>query len=334
MKLNGEEEILEKLETAWKNGEQTFTLFTSGSTGSPKKQELKRELLIWSAEQTRKHFIQSSSLKQLIVLPLTKAGGFMQWVRSKVWDAEIYLLAPCANPMLAYHGDARIVSLTPHQLFHILESEESKERLSQFETVLIGGAPLSAALEFKILNTWPKVHFVHTFGMTETYSHFAGRTLGEEQYVCIDETQIRTTNEDQLEISNPTTVFQWLNTKDRVEIIGENTFKWLGRSDFTINSGGLKIQIEDIEAQICEQFQLTENDFCCWFEEDQALGQKLIMLLKKDIISSENLPNFEKQLKENLGIMAPKNIHIVNELILTESGKIDRRGSYQFNRFC
>ena len=334
MKLEGGEEILEKLETAWTNGESTFELFTSGSTGRPKKQELRRELLIWSAEQTRKHFIQSSSLKQLIVLPLTKAGGFMQWVRSKVWDAEIDVLAPCANPMLTYHGDARIVSLTPHQLFHILEAKESTERLSKFETVLIGGAPLSNALEIKILNTWPKVHFVHTFGMTETYSHFAGRTLGEEHYLCIDETQIRTTNEDQLEISNPTTEFQWLNTRDRVEIIRENTFKWLGRSDFTINSGGLKIQIEDIEAQICEQFQLPENEFCCWYEEDQALGQRLIMLLKTEIIHNSNLPNFEKELKAKLGILAPKNIHIVNQLILTESGKIDRRGSYQFTRFC
>jgi len=334
MKLEGGEEILEKLETAWTNGESTFELFTSGSTGRPKKQELKRELLIWSAEQTRKHFIQSSSLKQLIVLPLTKAGGFMQWVRSKVWDAEIDVLAPCANPMLTYHGDARIVSLTPHQLFHILEAKESTERLSKFETVLIGGAPLSNAFENKILKTLPKVHFVHTFGMTETYSHFAGRTLGEEHYLCIDETQIRTTNEDQLEISNPTTEFQWLNTRDRVEIIRENTFKWLGRSDFTINSGGLKIQIEDIEAQICEQFQLPENEFCCWYEEDQALGQRLIMLLKTEIIHNSNLPNFEKELKAKLGILAPKNIHIVNQLILTESGKIDRRGSYQFTRFC
>jgi O-succinylbenzoic acid--CoA ligase len=334
MKLNGEEEILEKLETAWNNGDQTFTLFTSGSTGSPKKQELKRELLIWSAEQTRKHFIQSTSWKQLIALPLTKAGGFMQWVRSKVWDAEIDVLAPCANPMLTYSGDARIISLTPHQLFHILESEESIERLSQFETVLIGGAPLSAALEIKILNTWPKVHFVHTFGMTETYSHFAGRTLGEKHYLSIDQTQIRTSNEGQLEISNPTTNFDWLNTKDRVEIIGENTFKWLGRSDFTINSGGLKIQIEDIEAQICEHFQITENDFCCWFEEDQALGQKLIMLLKKEIISSNSLANFEKQIKEKLGILAPKSIHLLDQLIFTESGKIDRRASFQYTRFC
>jgi O-succinylbenzoic acid--CoA ligase len=117
--------------------------------------------------------------------------------------------------------------------------------------------------------------------------------LGEKHYVCIDQTQIRTSKEGQLEISNPTTNFDWLNTKDRVEILGENTFKWMGRSDFTINSGGVKIQIEDVEAQIYEQFQLSENDFCCWFEEDQALGQKLIMLLKKDIISSKNLPNFE-----------------------------------------
>jgi acyl-CoA synthetase (AMP-forming)/AMP-acid ligase II len=137
-----------------------------------------------------------------------------------------------------------------------------------------------------------------------------------------------------LSFESTTTNFDWLNTKDRVEILGENTFKWMGRSDFTINSGGVKIQIEDIEAQICEQFQLSENDFCCWFEEDQALGQKLIMLLKKEIISSNSLANFEKQIKEKLGILAPKSIHLLDQLIFTESGKIDRRACFQYSRFC
>lgn len=325
---------IEDLDKAWREGAETFTLFTSGSTGEPKPQFLQRDLLVWSAEQTRKHFIQSSSLKQLIALPLSKAGGFMQWVRSKVWESEIEIIEPSSNPMLAYSGDARIVSLTPHQLFHILESSESVARLSGFETILIGGAPLSATLENRILKLLPGLHVVHTFGMTETYSHFAGRTLGESNYRCIDQTEIRVDENSQLEISNPTTQFQWLNTRDRVEITGNNTFIWKGRSDFTINSGGLKIQIEDVEAQICEQFQLPENTFCCWFEEDEALGQKLIMLLKSDALSSNEVRNLELELKEKLKIQSPKKVYLIDQLIFTESGKIDRRGSYQFTRFC
>ena len=325
---------VESLEEAWREGAETFTLYTSGSTGEPKPQVLQRDLLIWSAEQTRKHFVKSLSLKQLIALPLSKAGGFMQWIRSKVWNSEIEIIEPSSNPMLSYRGDARVVSLTPHQIFHVLEDSESIARLSQFETILIGGAPLSAALENRVLKLLSSVHVVHTFGMTETYSHFAGRTLGESHYRCIDQTAIRIDENSQLEISNPTTHFQWLNTRDRVEISGENTFVWMGRTDFTINSGGLKIQIEDVEAQICEQFQLPENTFFCWFEEDEALGQKLIMLLKSNALSSNEVRNLELQLKEKLNLQSPKKVYLIDQLIFTESGKIDRRGSYQFTRFC
>jgi len=334
MKVEGGEFRVESLEEAWRKGAETFTLFTSGSTGEPKPQVFQRNLLIWSAEQTRKHFIRSSSLKQLIALPLNKAGGFMQWVRSKVWRSEIEVIEPSSNPMLEYSGNARIVSLTPHQLYNILESSESVERLAMFETVLVGGAPLSAALENRIIKLLPGLHVVHTFGMTETYSHFAGRTLGENQYHCIDQTEIRIDENNQLEINNPTTQNQWLNTRDRAEITGNNTFVWKGRSDFTINSGGIKIQLEDVEAQISEQFQLSENAFCCWFEEDEVFGQKLIMLLKSNALVAGEVINLEDRLKEKLGLKAPKKVYPVNQLIFTESGKIDRRGSYQFTRFC
>lgn len=325
---------VESLDREWREGVENFTLYTSGSTGVPKPQVLQRDLLIWSAQQTQKHFIRSSSLKQLIALPLNKAGGFMQWVRSKVWQSEIEVIEPSSNPMLSYQGDACIVSLTPHQLFHILESFESVERLSKFETVLIGGAPLSANLENRILTLLKGVHLVHTFGMTETYSHFAGRTLGETHYRCIDQTSLRTDANEQLEINNPTTQNHWLNTRDKVELTGNNTFIWKGRSDFTINSGGIKIQLEEVEAQISEQFQLPENSFCCWFEENEALGQMLIMILKYDAWGSNIVSNLEVQLKEKLNLQSPKKVYVIDQLIFTESGKIDRRSSFQYIRFC
>jgi len=39
-------------------------------------------------------------------------------------------------------------------------------------------------------------------------------------------------------------------TNDRVELIGSNRFRWLGRWDRVINSGGVKLMPEKIEADL------------------------------------------------------------------------------------
>lgn len=316
----GADLIPEDWNSKW-NQNQAFILHTSGSTGTPKQWILQSEWIQWSAWQTRKHFIRTQNFHQLIALPLDKVGGFMQWARAKTWQTPFDIITPKANPLLNYTGNAAITSFTPMQIEHILDQNESSKKLAQFESILIGGGPISKELEEHLLQKYSHIHWVHTFGMTETYSHFAGRTLGENAYHTVDDTEIEVNNTG-LILRNPVTQNMWLQTHDSVKIINSKEFIWLGRTDFTINSGGVKIQLEEVENEIQKQTQWSLQDFFCWWQEDVILGQRLVLITKKHVRVPENW-RFSSRYFE------PKNRYILDNFKYSNTGKILRKDSFE-----
>lgn len=189
----------------WELGDTHFSLTTSGSTGEPATIEHSRAALQWSAESTfETWFTHSNQLVenpqltpiQLCILPLNKAGGFMQLIRSAIWNMPIWIGPASANPFteselaLIKNGEVipfspelwnqykpNILSITPMQLQLALKSETGREILNQMHTVLIGGQAMDLQLEKQILEAFPNTRWIHTFGSTETASHFAGRIL-------------------------------------------------------------------------------------------------------------------------------------------------------------
>jgi len=319
---NSNQQFAQLFFEGWEQQLPTFELSTSGSTGKPKPILLEREKLIWSAKKTfEAYFTRSINKYQLCCIPVQKVGGFMQLVRSAVWETPIDVVEPSSNPLLDYHGRAAIVSLTPMQIVKILETPISAETLNQFHTVLIGGGQISPEIEKILLENYPDTRWIHTFAMTETYSHFAGRFLGETTYKTLPETEISISEQGTLQVRNFLTDGEWMQTNDLVEIIDSQHFIWLGRQDFTINSGGVKIQLEEVEKEIAAQTNWKETEFCCWYENDEMLGQKLIL-----ITTQKNVPqewNFSNTYYK------PKVIYTISELNFTETGKINRAKSLE-----
>lgn len=313
-------EQFKELDEKWESDQPIF-ISTSGSTGKPKLLKFEKKLMQWSAKQTLKHCIKGISLKQLIAIPIDKAGGLMQWARAKTWNSNFDYLKPTSNPLLNYTGNAKITSLTPMQLAVIIDSPESHPVIQQFETILIGGGELSQEIEKKAVRISPNTEWIHTFGMTETYSHFAFRLFGEEYFNLIDETEIKISSNGLL-VKNPCTMNEWIQTNDLVTIFDNNTFKWEGRIDFTINSGGIKIQLETIENLIHKHLGWPINSFFCWWKADSTLGQKLIVCTLKQNSNPENwdfLPKYNE----------PKEIVILPQISFTNTGKILREKSFQ-----
>ncbi len=154
----------------WENENSSFLIETSGSTDKPKTIELKKEYLIWSANQSSKIIDLNTFTKILCCIPIDKIGGFIQMARAKVWNKEIEIIKPKTNPLDNYEGNADFISLTPHQLNVILDNEKSKQKLVQFKIVLIGGSFISQYINYKLLE-FKNTIFYHTYGMTEKYSH-------------------------------------------------------------------------------------------------------------------------------------------------------------------
>lgn len=310
----------------WDSGDESFTLTTSGTTGTPKNWELHRNALVWSAESTKNTWLtQQNSLAQDCFLPVNKAGGFMQLVRSKVWNAPINIYSASANPLLEQDPTNPITSFTPMQLANILSHKESMQKLKSYAVILIGGQAITADLESKLLDVCsPKALLIHTFGSTETASHFAGRILnkvGNPLFQITLGTEIKTNPiTQQLEIKNPTTQNQWLTTNDLVEIVNDNQFIWLGRKDLIINSGGVKIQIEVLENQIALLTGWPLGTFYVKAKLHPELGECVALYtlhqIDKDLleIQLQGLPKFHH----------PKHMEMVNKIPLTETGKVKR----------
>jgi o-succinylbenzoate---CoA ligase len=115
-------------------------------------------------------------------------------------------------------------------------------------------------------------------------------------------------------------------TNDVVEIKPSGHFKWLGRIDNTINTGGIKVIPEIIEDRIRRFFeqQNIKNKFLISSRPDPLLGNKIVLLIEGDLkeVSQETL---KSNLREILPLYeAPKEIYTGIRIVLTENGKINR----------
>ena len=109
----------------------------------------------------------------------------------------------------------------------------------------------------------------------------------------------------------------WIQTEDIVQLEGDKSFIWKGRRDFVINSGGLKISPETIEA-ILHSF--IPQPFLVTYLPDKKLGQRIILITEKEAF------------REAFDMIAnkfhrPKECYVLDQLEYTASGKIDRNAS-------
>ena len=112
--------------------------------------------------------------------------------------------------------------------------------------MLIGGSPVSENLREKITNKTSGVF--ETYGMTETVSHVAVKNLsaGETLFESIPGITFKDSL-GCLEINAPFISKTPIKTNDKVELLSDTQFKWVGRNSLTINSGGIKFNPEKIE---------------------------------------------------------------------------------------
>lgn len=309
----------------WKSEDNTlFKVSTSGSTGKPKEIVLEKKWMIWSAQQT----IQTLDLNEekiLCCLPLQSVGGLMMLARAAYLQCEATILEPSIRPLkkITLEHDFTFVSLTPLQIHTILENQEDTEKLSRFKNVLIGGASLPLEIEEKLQSFTN--NFWHSFGMSETYSHIALRKVNginkQSSFYPFKGVNVLKEQDDSLTIGVPF-YKELLYTNDIIELREDNSFVIVGRKDFIINSGGMKINPEELEENIIKSGILGPNCFVISSLQDKLLGQKIVLV--------HTIPNLDKKsLVEKLRLnfkpsLVPKEIVYFNQLPFTHSGKISR----------
>jgi O-succinylbenzoic acid--CoA ligase len=116
-------------------------------------------------------------------------------------------------------------------------------------------------------------------------------------------------------------------TNDLVEFVTPSTFRWLGRADNIINTGGVKVIPEKIEASIeliLDEFNISRRFFIAGLP-DPMLGQSVTLIMEGDSLPVHIQEQLLKKMMELLDrYERPKSIHYVSKFNTTDTGKINK----------
>ncbi|ALJ01520.1 hypothetical protein DC20_16495 [Rufibacter tibetensis] len=317
----------------WLQGVQEYPVQTSGSTGAPKLIELSRDRMEASAQRTLRIFDLQPEDKVLVCMNTEYIAGMMMLVRGFVGKLHVTIIEPIGNPLASVDPEAEFdfVAMVPLQLQTILEQTPDKvSKLNQMKAILLGGAPVGKALEMAVQVL--KVPVFQSYGMTETVSHIAVRRLnGHEKtdyYTAPPEVFLGTDRRGCLTISADVTGGDTIVTNDLVELLENNSFRWLGRADHTVNSGGVKVQLEKVESALGEALAdmgISRRFFAAALP-DEALGERLIAVLEGSPLTDVEETNLKGKLSKSLSkYEIPKQFGYLPRLPETATGKLDRR---------
>jgi O-succinylbenzoic acid--CoA ligase len=306
----------------WISDDPFIEVKTSGSTGSPKWINIEKDKMIQSALMTGRFFKLKKNDKVLLCLPVEFIAGKMMVVRSFVLRLNLIVKKPTGNPLEETNELVDFAAMTPMQVSNILSEKTGVEKLNKIAKLIIGGADIHPELlqNIRLLKneTW------QTYGMTETITHVAVRKLnppGEtEFYHALPGVKFEQDERDCLIIQAPHLSETKVITNDIVKLIRKTTFKFIGRYDNVINSGGIKLSPEEIEEKLNP---FLSYRFIVAGIPDEKLGQKLILVIEgresvpislQDLAAKANLAKFE----------TPKQIIYTSPFPTTDNGKIIR----------
>lgn len=300
---------------AWQQ-DLSFDFQSSGSTGAPKKIQFTKAQLITSATASIKALQLDQHTKALVCLPLTSVGGLLQLARALLANFELYIDLPSSRPLQNFEPSINFISMVPTQLQQSLEHEALK--ISRIEKILIGGAPLEASLIERCRAQ--QIALIQSYGMTETLSHVALRHVGHEVsevFKAIEGVHFEQA-QNCLTIHYPALLDAPLYTNDLVNLIDKEHFEWIGRADFAINSGGMKIIPEQLEKTLST---VLSHPFFVTAVPDEKWGSVVGLVMEGEAVDLGLDWN-------SLGLTAaaiPKKIAFISRFQRTQTLKIKRQ---------
>ncbi|NEU83812.1 2-succinylbenzoate--CoA ligase, partial [Nostoc sp. UIC 10630] len=304
---------------------------TGGSSGQIKFAIHTWETLISSVQGFTEYF-QIKQVNSFCVLPLYHVSGLMQFMRSFTTAGKLAIQpfkAVESGQIFNIEQSEFFISLVPTQLQRLLQNPELTEWLSQFNTVLLGGAPAWNELLEKA--RFHRIRLAPTYGMTETASQiatlkpddFLGGKISSGQILPHAKVTIRNQQGEILnynQIGNITIHAQSLalgyypktrenQTDFQVDDLGfldnQGHLNIIGRNSDKIITGGENIYPAEIESAI--QSTQMVADICVIGIPDKNWGQALtaiyipkksdtsalkIQILLKDKLSKFKIPKY------------------------------------------
>ena len=303
---------LEDFFSEWNNDRDRVLVHTSGSTGKPKPMMVEKKRMLNSARITCDFLGLKPGDSALLCMSLDYIAGKMVVVRSIERHLHLISVSPSGHPLKDINlkdangkdvnGEITFAAMVPMQVYNTLQVPEERERLTHVRHLIIGGGAIDASLEKELRSLPGNIAIWSTYGMTETLSHIALRRINgaeaSEWYQPFDSVKISQTDEGCLVIDAPLVCAETLVTNDIVEIesyiynkvekheeVGNHNkveklrFRIKGRKDNVICSGGIKIQIEEVEALLKPHL---EKPFMIAKKKDEKFGEIAVLLTEDE----------------------------------------------------
>lgn len=328
----------------WNLPSETLLVHTSGSTGKPKPMWVEKQRMLNSAHITCDFLGLRPGDSALLCMSLDYIAGKMMVVRSIERKLRLFSVKPSGHPLsdesLAkmVEMDFDFVAMVPMQVYNTLQVPQERERLSRIKHLIIGGGAIDDALAEE-LRSLPGAVW-STYGMTETLSHIALRRLNGEEasewYQPFDSVGVSLNSDGCLVIDAPLVCSEPLVTNDIAEIKQQETsshssdassslktssphvlFRIKGRKDNVICSGGIKIQIEEVENLLRQHL---DAPFLLAKKKDEKFGEIAVL-----VTESGDLEGVEAICRQVLPkYWVPRQYLHFDQLPMTETGKPKR----------
>lgn len=304
----------------WVSPSEKVKVQTSGSTGIPKVFEIEKSKMLNSAKMTCRFLGLREGNTALLCLPVEYISGKMMIVRSFQSKLKLLVANPALKPLENFSSQVDFCAMTP------LQVENSLDKIHLIKNLIIGGAQVSESLKLKIKNKFndlsSETKIFETYGMSETLSHIALKEIfpaSEEYFTLFKSVDITKDERDCLQISAPLLNSDVLQTNDVVELKNEHQFKFLGRLDNIINSGGAKIFPEELEKLVKKEIA---SEVVFLGMKDEVLGQKLIAVVEGN--HDQSILDVFKDIPFTKKFHHPKDILFVPQIPRTPNNKVNR----------
>jgi len=213
----------------------------------------------------------------LLGLPLSVdyIAGKMMVVRALEAACRLHVFPVSADVRLDDSpGCIDLLSLVPAQVPGVLAQPDLQTKV---RCLLIGGAQVPDAMCADIVASGIEAYV--GYGMTETCSHVALSRIdvcGERVYHAMPGISFATDGRSCLRVLAPHFSFGSLQTNDIVDLLSATSFRWRGRYDSVINSGGIKFFAEELERMYAPA--LGDVPYCVCPEADMRWGQRIVLV--------------------------------------------------------
>ena len=255
----------------------------------------------------------------LLCMSTDYIAGKMMVVRAIERGLQLITIEPSGHPLKSTQEglppSIDFAAMVPLQVYNSLQVPEERDRLRHIRHLIIGGGAIDDYLQ-EALKDFPNAVW-STYGMTETLSHIALRRLNgptaSSWYTPFEGVKLSQTEEGCLIIDAPAVHDGLLVTNDIVELSTQQ-FRILGRKDNVICSGGIKIQMEEVERLLRPHLSYP---YMITRAKDERLGETVVLM-----IEGGNTEEVKKLCEKVLPrYWQPRRFVMVDHLPLTETGK-------------